>query len=107
MRSPTSSLPRCVSDRPHYGHLVAVRSEAVSFEPLERSVLESYARLAATALDSEAAISVPVARHAAQALLNLSSSLADLASTEEMVLRLAQRYRRSSTAIGSPSGSPN
>jgi diguanylate cyclase (GGDEF)-like protein len=79
-----------VSDRDHYGHLVAVRSEGVSFEPIERSILESYARLAASALDSETSISEARQQATtAQALLTLSSSLADLASTEEMILRLA------------------
>ncbi len=79
-----------VSDRNHYGHLVAVRAEGGSFEPLERSILESYARLAASALDSEASVSEACQQATtAQALLTLSSSLADLASTEEMILRLA------------------
>ena len=75
-----------VSDRNRYGHLVAIRSAGGSFEPLERSILESYARLAACALDSEASI-VDARQQAttAQALLALSSSLADLASTEEMI----------------------
>ena len=78
------------SDRNYYGDLVAIRSESASFEPLERSILESYARLAASALDSEASI-VEARQQAttAQALLALSSSLADVASTEEMLLRLA------------------
>jgi len=79
-----------VSDRNHYGHLVAVRSEGSTFEPLERSILESYARLAASALDSEASISEARQQATtAQALLSLSSALGDLASTEEMILRLA------------------
>jgi hypothetical protein len=80
-----------VSDRSHYGQLVAVRSGAAWFEPLERSVLESYGRLAASALDSHAVIA-EAHQHAttAEALLSLSSSLSDLASTEEMMLRLAQ-----------------
>ena len=79
-----------VSDRNHYGHLVAIRADGGSFEPLERSILESYARLAASALDSEAAIAEARQQATtAQALLSLSSSLADLASTEEMILRLA------------------
>ena len=78
-----------VSDRNHYGHLVAVRSEAGSFEPTERAILQSYARLAASALDSEASISEARQQATtAHALLTLSSSLADLASTEEMILRL-------------------
>ena len=79
-----------VSDRNHYGHLVAVRRQGGSFELLERSILESYARLAASALDSDASISEARQQATtAQALLSLSSSLADLTSTEEMILRLA------------------
>jgi diguanylate cyclase (GGDEF)-like protein len=78
------------SDRDQYGRLVAIRSEVTSFERLERSVLESYARLAAAALDSEATIDYAHQQAAtAQALLTLSGSLNDLASTEEMLLRLA------------------
>ncbi len=44
------------SDRCRYGHLVALRPEDSSFEPSDRSVLDSYARLAASALDSEVAV---------------------------------------------------
>jgi diguanylate cyclase (GGDEF)-like protein len=53
---PTMELGRNIcavdveSDQSHYGYLVAVRAETTSFEPLERSVLESYARLAASAI---------------------------------------------------------
>jgi diguanylate cyclase (GGDEF)-like protein len=53
---PTMEIPRnmCVvdveSDQSHYGYLVAVRAETASFEPLDRSILESYARLAASAI---------------------------------------------------------
>jgi diguanylate cyclase (GGDEF)-like protein len=79
------------SDRDDYGRLVAIRPETATFEPLERSVLESYARLAASALDSEAAIvDARQQAAAAHALLSLSSSLADLASAEEMIVRLAR-----------------
>lgn len=80
-----------VSERGHYGYLVAIRSGANSFEPRERSVLESYARLAASALDSEAAV-IEARRQAetAQALLALSSSLADFATSDEMAQHLAQ-----------------
>ena len=79
-----------VSGRSRYGYLIAVRAKGGSFEPIERSILDSYGRLAASALDSEA--SIAEARQqatTAQALLTLSSSLADSASTEEMILRLA------------------
>ena len=79
-----------VSDRSHYGYLIAVRPQTASFEPLESSILQSYGRSAASALDSEASISEARQQATtAQALLTLSSSLADLASTEEMILRLA------------------
>ena len=89
--APNMLVAEVRSNRARYGHLVAIRSETVSFEPFERSVLESYARLAAFALDSEAAIvDARQQATAAQALLTLSSSLADLASTEETVLRLAR-----------------
>jgi diguanylate cyclase (GGDEF)-like protein len=89
-----TASPMCaievVSDRSRYGYLIAVRPQSASFEPLERSILQSYGRLAASALDSEASISEARQQATtAQALLTLSSSLADLASTEEMILRLA------------------
>ncbi len=53
-------------------------------------MLESYARLAASALDSESAIiDARQQTSTAQALLALSSSLTDLASTDELVRRIA------------------
>jgi diguanylate cyclase (GGDEF)-like protein len=87
---PHLCVAEIASDRKHYGHLVAIRSATASFEPLERSVLDSYARLAASALDSEMAID-DARRQAttAEALLTLSSSLSDVGSTEEMIVRLA------------------
>ncbi len=80
-----------VSDRAHYGHLVAIRPETSSFEPRDRTVLDSYARLAAAALDSEAAV-VEARRQAttAQALLALSGKLADLSTSEEMAALLCR-----------------
>ena len=80
-----------VSERSHYGHLVAIRSEGSSFEPRDRSVLDSYARLVAAALDSEAAV-VEARRQAttAQALLALSGTLSDLSTTEEMAEHLSR-----------------
>jgi diguanylate cyclase (GGDEF)-like protein len=38
------------SDRVRYGRIMVVRAENATFEPIERSVLESYARLAASAI---------------------------------------------------------
>ena len=78
------------SERGHYGRLVAVRSELNSFDARERSVLESYARLAASALDSEASV-VEARRQAetAQALLALSSSLGGFSTSDEMAQHLA------------------
>jgi diguanylate cyclase (GGDEF)-like protein len=78
------------SERGHYGNLVAVRPEHNSFEARERSVLESYARLAASALDSEASV-VEARRQAetAQALLALSSSLGNFLTSDEMAQHLA------------------
>jgi len=80
-----------LSERCHYGHLVAVRATHSSFEPRERLVLDSYARLAASALDSEAAV-VEARRQAttAQALLALSSSLAELGTSQEMAEHMAR-----------------
>ena len=80
-----------VSDRSQYGHLVAIRPEGSSFELRDRSVLDSYARLAAAALDSEAAV-VEARRQAttAQALLALSARLADLSTSEEMAEHLCR-----------------
>jgi diguanylate cyclase (GGDEF)-like protein len=92
-RRPVSNVLACkvASERTNYGYLVAVRPGNGSFELRERSVLDSYARLAASALDSEAAITDARRQaEAAEALLALSSSLADLATNEETVARLAR-----------------
>jgi diguanylate cyclase (GGDEF)-like protein len=80
-----------VSERGHYGHLVALRTQTDSFEPRERLVLESYARLAASALDSEAEV-VEARRQAttAQAMLALSASLASVSTSGEMAQHLVQ-----------------
>jgi diguanylate cyclase (GGDEF)-like protein len=79
------------SEKRHYGHLLAVRPEETTFESRERSVLDSYARLAASALDAEASV-VQARRQAttAQALLALSGALASLGSSAEMAEHLAQ-----------------
>jgi diguanylate cyclase (GGDEF)-like protein len=79
------------SEQGHYGYLVAMRPEVNGFDSQERSVLESYSRLAASALDAEAAV-VEARRQAmmAQALLTLSGSLGSLATSEEMAQHLAR-----------------
>lgn len=84
-------VSKVASARGTYGHLVALRADQVSFEPREYSVLDSYARLAAAAIDSEADV-VEARRQAATAttLLALSSSLAELSTSEEMVQHLAR-----------------
>jgi diguanylate cyclase (GGDEF)-like protein len=78
------------SERVDYGYLVAIRPELNTFDARERSVLESYARLAASALDSEAAV-VEARRQAetAQALLALSGSLGCFTTSDEMAQHLA------------------
>jgi diguanylate cyclase (GGDEF)-like protein len=90
---PPANVLACevVSERSRYGHLVAIRPENSSFEPRDRSVLDSYARLAAAALDSEASV-VEARRQAttAQALLALSGTLADLSTSEEMAEHLSR-----------------
>ncbi len=79
------------SDKKRYGTLISIRPEGASFQPDERLILESYARLAASALDSASAIlEARQQTTSAQALLTLSASLSELASTEEMVERVAR-----------------
>jgi diguanylate cyclase (GGDEF)-like protein len=72
-----------------YGRLAAINPNGVFF-PQERVVLESYARLAAAALDSAAALD-DARRQArtARALLELSNALAQLATTDEMAQNIA------------------
>ena len=84
-------LTAVASDKKRYGTLVSIRSEAMTFQPAERSIFESYARLAASALDSENAIlEARQQTTSAQVLLALSASLSELASTDEMATRIAQ-----------------
>ncbi|MDX6214860.1 MAG: hypothetical protein QOG99_444 [Frankiales bacterium] len=77
------------SARQRYGRLLAVVPPSSSFH--ERTSLEAYARLAATALDS--AFALEQARRqaqAAEALLRLSRSLADLTSSAELAAKLTR-----------------
>jgi len=78
------------STRGHYGRFAAVHPGA-SFFPQERDLLEAFARLAAAALDSAAAVE-EVRREArtSDALLRLSSTLAELGTVEEIAARVAR-----------------
>jgi len=73
-----------ISTRRRYGRLAAINPSGVFF-PQERVILESYARLAAAALDSASALD-DARRQArtARALLDLSNALAHLATTDDM-----------------------
>ncbi|MHB1584884.1 MAG: putative bifunctional diguanylate cyclase/phosphodiesterase [Acidimicrobiales bacterium] len=79
------------STRATYGHLALVEPAARHFLPQERELVQSYAGLVAAALDSATALE-EARRQATTAgtLLDLSSSLTELASTEEMALNLAR-----------------
>jgi diguanylate cyclase (GGDEF)-like protein len=79
------------SARQQYGKLAAIESSDRTFFPHDRITLEAYARLAASALDSAAALEA--ARHdatTAHALLELSTSLARIVTVEEVATRLAR-----------------
>jgi diguanylate cyclase (GGDEF)-like protein len=78
------------SARRHHGVLAIDRSGGV-FSALSRTTLETFARLAATALDIADAVNE--ARHqadTAQALLDLAASLNEIVSTKEMAERLVR-----------------
>ena len=78
------------SNRRRYGRLAAVNPGG-RFFPQERIVLQVYARLVAAALDSAAALE-DARRQAetARALLDLSNSLAEIATTDEMAVHIAR-----------------
>jgi diguanylate cyclase (GGDEF)-like protein len=76
------------SVRRHYG-MLAIGEHGSLFQSQLRTTLETHARLAAATLD--AADALEEARHqamSAQALLHLSTSLADIVSTEEMASKV-------------------
>jgi diguanylate cyclase (GGDEF)-like protein len=79
------------STRSRYGWLAAIDPGSRHFLVQERDVLDSYAGLAAAALDSATALE-EAQRQAATTgtLLDLSSSLARVLSTEEMAFELAR-----------------
>ncbi|HUP72030.1 MAG TPA: EAL domain-containing protein [Acidimicrobiales bacterium] len=72
------------SSRRAYGHLAAVNPTGKGFFPQERASLQAYGRFAAAALDSA------IALEAAQALLELSNSLAEVTTVEEIGEQLAR-----------------
>ena len=78
------------SARRHYG-VLAIDEGGGVFSSLSQSTLETYARLAAAALDTADALDE--ARHqanTAQVLLDLSTSLTEIVSTQEMAAKVAQ-----------------
>jgi diguanylate cyclase (GGDEF)-like protein len=78
------------SKRCTYGRLAALNPDG-EFFPQELATLQAYGRLAAAALDSAAALEETQNQATrAEALLTLSSALADIASTEDMAQRIAQ-----------------
>ena len=79
------------SNRRRYGRLAAVNPTG-RFFPHERVVFQAYARLAACALDSAAAVEEARRQaESARALLQLSNSLAEIATTDEMAAHIALR----------------
>jgi diguanylate cyclase (GGDEF)-like protein len=79
-----------VSARHHYG-VLAIGEHGGIFTSQARSALETYGRLAAAALDAVDALED--ARHqanTAQVLLGLSTSLAEIVSTEEMASKVVR-----------------
>jgi diguanylate cyclase (GGDEF)-like protein len=79
-----------VSARRHYG-VLAIGEHGGLFTSQSRSTLETYGRLAAATLD--AADAMEDARHqavTAQALLDLSTTLAEIVSTGEMASKVAR-----------------
>jgi diguanylate cyclase (GGDEF)-like protein len=78
------------SVRRHYG-VLAIGEQGGLFTSQSRNILETHARLAAAALDASAALEE--ARHqatSAQTLLELSTSLAEIVSTEEMASKVVR-----------------
>jgi diguanylate cyclase (GGDEF)-like protein len=89
------------SQRRRYGRLAAI-NQGARFFPQERVVLQAYGRLAAAALDSATAIEdARVQAQTARALLELSNSLADIGTADEMAAHIA---RAVTAVVGSDRG---
>jgi diguanylate cyclase (GGDEF)-like protein len=84
------ALAQVTSARAHYG-VLAVDEGAAVFPAQSQATLETYARLAAAALDSVDALE-DARRQAntAQVLLELSMSLGEIVSTEDMAAKVAR-----------------
>jgi diguanylate cyclase (GGDEF)-like protein len=89
--TPGMVVVEVASTRSVYGYLAAIQPGARRFLPQERELVRSCAGLAAAALDSVTALE-EARRQAttARTLLDLSSSLTQLLSKEEMAVRLAR-----------------
>jgi diguanylate cyclase (GGDEF)-like protein len=86
----THLIAEVSSARRIYGRIAAVRTVG-EFMPEQRRRLESYARLIAAALDSEFAIAEANRQsQGARALLELSTSLAQITTVEEVPEKLAR-----------------
>ena len=82
------------SARRRYG-VLAVEGQGGVFASHLRGALNTYARLAAATLDSADALeSARREANTAQVLLALSSSLAEIENTDEMVSRVVQAVAR-------------
>ena len=87
------------STQRHYGTLAAIDRDGRAFFPHDRITLDMYVSLAASALDSAAALTAARSEATtAQALLDLSTSLAEIVTIEEVAIKLARRFPRWSTA---------
>ena len=79
------------SDRRRYGHLVMLFDDGYEVLPEERTIVRTYARHAATALDAAAAIAAARLREeTASVLLQLASSLAELTTVDDVAARIAE-----------------
>jgi diguanylate cyclase (GGDEF)-like protein len=79
------------SNRRDYGRLLATCADGARFFPQERELFEVYARYAATALDSAAALVEMENRDAqSSALLELSRALAAAGTSDEVARRLVE-----------------
>jgi diguanylate cyclase (GGDEF)-like protein len=88
---PTRIVAELASSRRHYGHLICVFDDGRTIMPEERTILGTYARHAATALDAAAAItSARLREETASTLLRLARTLAELSSVDDVAAHLAE-----------------